>query len=227
MTGPPALDGPSVRRALARGELSDEAFDALFPRSLHRSASRFWTPISVTARVVALLDAQGARRVLDAGSGVGKFCIVGAALAPHIAFSGVEHRPHLVREAERLADRLDLGNVRFTVGDATRCALEELDAAYFFNPFAENIAVDPGDHVDETVELSPARFRVDVQRSEDALQRAKHGFVLATYHGVGGRIPGAYDLVHAERAGTDRLRVWRKVRDGGPARHPFEDLLND
>ena len=39
------------------------------------------------------------------------------------------------------------------------------------------------------------------------------GSVLLTYHGLGGPIPGSYERVHVEPAGTAWLCAWRKGSD--------------
>jgi SAM-dependent methyltransferase len=221
----PALADRALRAALTRAELDDEVFDALYSPEVRRVAHRFWTPLGIAARAAGLLVHFGARRVLDAGAGPGKFCIAGGLAAPAIQFTGVEHRPHLVEEARRIASRLEMANACFVVGDLTRATLRDFDAAYFFNPFAENIYLDPREQFDATVELSKSRFRQDVLRIEEALAAADEGLLVVTYYGFGGRIPVSYDLLHGERAGTDCLRVWRKERAWGPAAYKLEDLL--
>ena len=57
------------------------------------------------------------------------------------------------------------------------------------------------------------QFARDVLRVEEALRAASTGTVVVTYHGSSTRIPTSYDVVHAERAGSDWVRVWRKARD--------------
>ena len=66
---------------------------------------------------------------------------------------------------------------------------------------------------DGTVELSAARFLTDVWLTEVALERAPAGFLLVTYCGFGGRVPGNYELIRSEGICADWLRVWRKTRE--------------
>jgi hypothetical protein len=40
------------------------------------------------------------------------------------------------------------------------------------------------------------------------------GTTVVTYHGLGGRMPGCYELWANERAGSDWLRLWRKTQPG-------------
>jgi SAM-dependent methyltransferase len=217
----PDRDDDALAAALRRAELDDLSFDELYSARVRRVAHRFWTPLHVAERVAVLLEQLGARSVLDAGSGPGKFCIAAGAVAPAMHFTGIEHRPHLVEEARAIATRLSIENARFSVGDIAQCDFGDFDAVYFFNPFAENIYTDRAERFDETVELSDARFRDDILRTERALAAAKVGQLLVTYYGFGGRIPGAYELVCAETAGAEVVRIWRKTRGGGG--HRVED----
>lgn len=189
----------------------DAAFDALYPHLVRVLSSRFWTPVAVARRAARLLAEAGARRVLDVGAGAGKFALVGAAEVPHVRFVGIEQRAALVRIARETAARLRLTNVSFEHGDATRASWEGFDGVYFFNPFAENLFA-PSDQMDSEVVLSRDKFFQDVIRVESALRAARVGTAFVTYHGVGGRVPSCYDVVHTERARSDCLRLWVKKR---------------
>jgi hypothetical protein len=143
---------------------------------------------------------------------VGKFALVAAAAEPALHFVGVEQRTRLVRIARIAAFRLGIENALFLEGDATAACWRDFDGIYFFNPLAENL-FGKGDRIDNDVELSNSRFVRDVLRVEEALRVAPRGTVVVTYHGSSTRIPTSFEVVHAERAGSDWLRVWTKARD--------------
>jgi SAM-dependent methyltransferase len=187
---------------------TDAKFDELLPPTERSVAGRFWTPIGVTRRVVQHLSERGVRRVLDVGSGPGKFCIVGAASAPNIEFVGVEQRPHLVEVADRLARGLGTRNATFRLGDVTTTPWSDFDALYVFNSFAENTFL-PCDRFDDSVELSSIRFVAEVLRVARKLAELPEGTLLLTYHGLGGPIPDAYTRLSVERVGSGWLQVWR------------------
>jgi SAM-dependent methyltransferase len=187
----------------------DTSFDLLFPRELRARSAQFWTPVDVARTAAQLLRKAGARNVLDVGAGVGKFALAAAAAAPEMRFVGIEQRPRLVELARLAAKRLELTNVRFQSGDATRVPLWPFDGLYFFNPFAENLFEDTA-RFDGSVELTRERFVSDVLRVEAALRTAPVGLAMVTYHGMGGRIPSSYELAEDVRARTDWLRLWVK-----------------
>src|ERR1019366_6205983 len=97
----------------------DWAFDSIYPPSIRAISRRYWTPVDVARRAARLLWRAGARRVLDVGSGVGKFVLVAAGAVPEVRFVGVEQRPHLVEVARRAHEQLQLQNALFVVGEAT------------------------------------------------------------------------------------------------------------
>jgi len=190
----------------------DDAFDSIYPPSIRLISRRFWTPVDVARQAARLLHQAGARRVLDVGSGVGKFVLVAAGAMPEMSFVGVEQRPHLVEVARRALERLHLPNVRFVVGEATSSSWRSFDGIYFFNPFAETF-FDLDDRIDDNAELTDANFFRTVVRTERALREAPLGTAVVTYHGMSGRMPACYELAQTTRAGSDWLRLWVKTQE--------------
>lgn len=202
----------SLRRSLCSGDAVDPEFDELYPGRTRAVAGRFWTPLGIARRAATLFEKYDAARILDVGAGPGKFCIAAALAYPAGEFTGIEHRAPLVEVARELALELRVPNARFYVGDATQIRWSDFDGFYFYNPFAENIFIE--EHCfDTSVELSDRRFLSDLLRTEDAMASARLGTCLVTYHRFGGRIPACYELMHAEQAGTNWLRLWMKTRD--------------
>lgn len=168
--------------------------------------------MAVAHQAANLFQHVGVRRVLDVGSGVGKFVLAAAAETPDIAFTGVEHREHLVATARAAQLQLCVPNASFVVGEATDISWSDFDGFYFFNPFAENL-FDRVDRIDSSVELTRERFRHDVIRIECALGAAPLGAAVVTYHGMSARMPGCFEPVESEPAGSDHLRLWVKRRE--------------
>jgi SAM-dependent methyltransferase len=198
-----------LRQSIEAGELvSDRDFDALYPPYVRALSPNFWTPVRVAQRAAKLLAPGPGRRVLDVGSGVGKFCIVAASMAG-VAVTGIEHRRYLVRVARDAALRIDAA-ARFIHGDLSAVEWRSFDAFYFFNPFYENLR-GQGELIDDSVELSQQRFLSDVQIVLDALVHAPEGTRVVTYHGLGAELPPAYRLESSECAGSDALQLWIKA----------------
>jgi SAM-dependent methyltransferase len=204
-------DGPS---SLAD---ADAWFDQHLPRRVRARSLQFWTPVSVAAHAAGIFHKCGAKRILDVGCGPGKFCLVAGFLRPELEVHGVEQRPRLVRQGQRMARYLGVRNVRFSVGDVTRIEWDRYDGFYFFNPFGENM-FRKADRFDDLERFSPTRFGTELLAVERLLAQARVGTVLVTYHGVGGPIPSSYTLVSDERLGSDHVRTWVK---GGHEQPPW------
>ena len=207
-----------VRSLLSRWSAADPAtvrapedveFDRVYPHAIRAISRRHWTPVAVARRAAQLFQRAGARRVLDVGSGVGKFVLVAAAAAPEVSFVGVEQRGRLIEVARTAQLRLRLPNASFVCSEAGEMPWRDFDGLYFFNPFIENLFA-RGDRIDGAMEMTEARFDRDVQRTEGALRASPVGTAVVTYHGMGARIPGCYEPVRSERAGSDFLRLWVK-----------------
>jgi SAM-dependent methyltransferase len=169
----------------------------------------------VAIRAAELLVIDPATRVLDVGSGVGKFCIVGAAVTG-ARFTGIEQRGPLVQVARNTAERLGVAGASFVHGTFDAMRIEDFDAFYFFNPFQENVFSND-DRLDETVELCHERFIADVERAVSLLTCAAVGTRVVTYHGFGGEMPPTYRRMRRERRQTGYLELW--IKDDGPPRH--------
>jgi SAM-dependent methyltransferase len=214
----PSMDGLAARhsdliRDLARRTATDAQFDTLYSEAVQAVSGRFWTPLAVATRAADLFEAHTTRRVLDVGSGPGKFCLAAAAAAPSIAFTGIEQRPQLVEAARRAAGQLGLPNAHFEQGDVTTSKWGDFDGFYFYNPFGENINGEVY-HFDESVELSQRRFIAEILAVERLLLTARVGTTVITYYGFGGRIPLCYELSMEEECGGNVLRGWQKRAAG-------------
>jgi predicted RNA methylase len=171
--------------------------------------------VDAAVRAARLLAAEPGARILDIGSGVGKFCIVAAA-STDARVTGIEHRVRLVEIASAAAARLGV-DVTFKRGTLDDCDPREVDGVYMFNPFAENLCARE-DRIDQSVELSEARFFRDLAATRAFLETARVGTRVVTYCGFGGDLPSSYALALRERC-AGNLELWVKT-DGAPAPAP-------
>jgi len=205
----PPMDSSTPVESPTPRSITEDSFDFIFPEFIRRRSLDFWTPIEVARRAAEFLAPEPDARVLDVGSGVGKFCIVGAAMTG-ASFSGVEQRANLVEIAKTAAREFQISRVDFTVGTIEDIDWCQFDAFYLFNPFEENVFANHG-ALDRSVVLSEARFWADVAFVERKLARLPVGVRVATFHGFGGRIPPSYELVAQHPLCGAVLRFWTKV----------------
>jgi hypothetical protein len=182
---------------------NDSLFTELHPYSVSLMAGRHWTPFHIVKQVIDFLGVPGSR-VLDIGSGAGKFCLLAAYCAPDVELIGVEQRSNLVRSAIRVRKALELPNVSFINANVVDLDLKEYDHFYFYNSFYENI--EDEDRIDCHIPYSEDLYNYYVSYLHKELQRLPIGTRIATYHSGDVEIPPCYQPLQS-LADSD-LKFW-------------------
>ena len=152
----------AIARLRAGEDIADISFDQIYPHRVRSRSSRYWTPVAIARRAATMLVGDRADRVLDIGSGAGKFCLVGA-LTTRAHFVGIEQRRHLVETARSTARYFGADRATYVHGDVGEIDWRQFDAFYCFNAFAENFfSID--ECYDLSVELSPKRRNENLSR---------------------------------------------------------------
>lgn len=146
-------------------------------------------------------------KVLDIGSGVGKFVLAGAYYRPEAFFFGVEQRKNLVLHAEAARNILGLKNAHFFHRNFTGLHFKAFDHFYFYNSFYENL-LDTG-RIDDSIASSPYLYNAYTRAMYKKLEETPIGTRVATFHCLEGKIPPGYQLLE-ERVGT-LLKFWMKT----------------
>jgi SAM-dependent methyltransferase len=185
---------------------NDDAFDSLFPEKIQKLSRIHWTPLEVVKQSVSFLAPAVGTKVLDIGSGVGKFCIAGAHFAPEANFFGIEQRKELLDYAISAKGLTGVTNAYFTNGNFTQLNFDEYDSIYFFNSFAENLYKLA--RIDDSIEYSTSLYIYYANFLIKVLGSMPSGTRLVTYHGYDLEIPSCYELSQ-ELMGGD-LKMWLK-----------------
>ena len=190
--------------------LSDEVFDAMYPEWVQELSEMFWTPVAVALRATELLVTAPGDRILDIGSGVGKFCLVGAAASDGI-FHGIEQRAELVELAHALASQHSWaeGRVEFRQGDMIEEDLSAYEGVYLFNPFFEQTS-GPWVQIDSSIKYSRETQKRYVDTVVDKLSTARNGTRVATYFGFGADLPAGFRKIAYEQFDKGPLEVFVK-----------------
>lgn len=193
---------------LGGGErVSDRQFDLLFPRPVRVLSRRHWTPIPVAIRALELLETDSSTRVLDVGSGVGKFCLV-ASLTGEGKFTGIEQRKSLFDVAVNCANLLGASRASFIHGNLDTLDWSQFDAFYLYNPFYEH--VEPTALIDKNITIGEEHFTYYVKVVENKLRGLPVGTRVAIFHGFGGTLPSNYQRTAKEPFHGDYLELWVK-----------------
>lgn len=202
----------SIRRDFDQNKtVSNIFFDQLYPEQLRRVSSTHWTPVEVAVKAAHFLNYKANCKILDVGSGCGKFCLVGALSQQDCHFTGIEQRDNLTDIASHLAYNLSISNTTFISGNAFDIEWSEFDGFYFYNPFWEN-HLSAELRIDQTVTIGQEIFEEYIRIVTNRLENLKKGTHIVTYHGHGGRFPPTYECVSFQTCGTGQLKVWVKIK---------------
>ena len=188
-----------------RVNVGDEEFNKIYPNRLYNFARRNWTPVEVARHAANFLADKPGKRVLDIGSAVGKFCMIGASCTEG-HFTGVEYRKDLVHISKAIVKSHKLSNIKFIHSNITDINFREFDAFYFFNPFLEHIDVTC--RIDDSIETGEEEHKVYTNYVRDQLALMPVGTRVATYWSNLQEIPLGYQLISARF--NDELKLWEK-----------------
>jgi len=185
---------------------ADEMLNNLYPAAMRTLAYRHWTPLSISSQVIDFLVPENGVRILDIGSGVGKFCLAGGYHKPGADFTGIEQRQNLVRHAEKALDKVGLTNVHFLNNNFTRLNFKEYDHFYFFNAFYENLTC--SDKIDNSIAYTNGLYYYYCRCLCKKLDDMPAGTRIVTFHSLGDEIPLSYQLI--ETCAENLLKFWMK-----------------
>ena len=172
---------------------SETQLGLLYPPSIRALSARHWTPLEISKKVAGFLAPGKKLKVLDIGSGAGKFCLAAAYYEPSVEFYGVEQRKHLVAHAETAKSILGIKNVHFLHQNITQLDFKQFDHFYFYNSFYENL--NDTEKIDGSVTCSPHLYSYYYRCLYKKLEELPAGTRLATYHTISNKIPPDFHLV--------------------------------
>ncbi|QKJ33282.1 class I SAM-dependent methyltransferase [Mucilaginibacter mali] len=184
---------------------TDADFDWIYPEHFQLMSQKQWTPLQVAKSAAGYLNVKGAK-ILDIGSGIGKFCLTAAHLYPDSHFFGVEQRHELVHYAKIAKNYLRLENISFIHANITQVNFKEFDHFYFYNSFYENI--DRENAIDDSIETSYSLYDYYTQYLQSVLKDKPSGTRVVTYQSLGEILPDGYKQI--ESSHFTLLRLWIK-----------------
>jgi len=191
----------------------DTEFDRIFPEPIREVSEYHWSSVEVCRHAAKWLVTGSETRVLDVGSGPGKFCAIGA-VSTRGHFTGVEQRLHLCRIAWGMLDHYKIPRVKILHANVTEVEFNCFDAFYLFNPFQENL--EPALKIDNLVPVRLELYDRYINYVRRELTNVRLGTRVVTFWGDCDEIPPSYECV--ETAFGGELRLWIKRRVGACVR---------
>lgn len=201
------MDKIYIKNAREKWMENDATFHQLYPKEIQLLAKKHWTPIEVARIAADFLVSQKNEKILDIGSGAGKFCIVAGYYKPDAFFYGVEQRKSLIEVAEAAKLKLGITNAFFIEGNFTQLNFNDYHHFYFYNAFFENIA--GTDKIDESIDYSLELYNYYNRYLYKQLETKPAGTKLVTFHSLENEVPRNYTLVDARM--DNLLKCWIKI----------------
>lgn len=189
-------------------EIKDIEFDLMYPIKLKDAVELHFTPIEVAKTAARYLAHKKGVKVLDIGSGAGKFCMIGSACTEGY-FTGIELRESLFATALRISKRYNLLNIEFVHANITDIPFKDFDAFYFFNAFYENVSRLGVGKINNELDLSRDLYDTYSFYVKEQLDSMPVGTKLVTYFSFSKEIPDSYHLQFTDFDG--KLKMWEKV----------------
>jgi len=187
-------------------DIADTNFNAIYPAPICSLARKHWSSVSVSKLASDFLVDRPGTKVLDIGSGAGKFCLIGATNTKG-HFTGVEQRGELVELSTQLSEAHRIHNVKFIHANIMSIKFTDYDAFYFYNSFYENI--DIMNSIDDTVRLSMQLYRQYSLYLVEQLVSLPLGTRFVTFCSPLNIIPQSFRLQDSAHGGL--LKFWEKV----------------
>ncbi|MEP7320833.1 MAG: methyltransferase domain-containing protein [Saprospiraceae bacterium] len=190
----------------ANQDIEDEEFDLLYPKAFRKIAKFHFTPVRVAIKAAIYLANSKTTRILDIGSGLGKFCMIGSVKTKGV-FTGVEFRKELWTISNKIAQKYKVSNVEFIYSNITEIDFKAYDAFYLFNSFYENI--DKSSPVNDEIKMKQHLYQTYSSYVRNQLDKMPKGTRVVTYFSYMKEIPESYKVIKLDFDG--KLKMMKKI----------------
>lgn len=184
----------------------DKDFDAIYPQHIQKLSNPHWTPINICIEASKFLAINEKTKILDIGSGVGKFCFIGASTTQS-QYIGIEQRKELIEISNVIVRKYLIENVNFINDNIININFNNYDCFYFGNPFFENLKI--LNVIDESIQFSKQLYLEYNTYVKKQLLLTKPKTKLATFCDQTGIVPKNFKLIESKFGET--LKLWEKI----------------
>jgi len=193
--------------------ISDQDFDKLYPEDIQNVSQIHWSSIKAIKTAIDFFSAtlKPGAKILDVGSGAGKFCIFGS-LISEFNFTGVEKRKRLFNISNKISSKMKNNNISFVCNDALHLDWNTFDGIYLYNPFYEyKMPLNTGFHIDNEIEFSEEKYEFYTKKIYKKLRLLKPGSIVVVYNGYGGGFPKGYIEKFYKKIDELEMSLWKRI----------------
>jgi hypothetical protein len=191
----------------ANQNIEDKEFDLIYPKSFRKIAEFHFTPVAVAIKAAKYLAHSESTKILDIGSGLGKFCMIGSVVTRSF-FTGVEFRKRLFTASNKIAKKYKLLQVEFIYSNVTEIDFKAYDAFYLFNSFYENI--DQSTAINDEIKMKQHLYQTYSAYVKNQLEEMPKGTRVVTYFSYMKEIPDSYKVIKLDFDG--KLKMMKKIK---------------
>lgn len=194
-----------IFETLKTGEFPlDAEFDRFYPSLSTELSAQHFSSFYACKQALDFFGSDESVRVLDIGSGIGKFCFLGALLSK-CHFTGIELRESLYNWAEKVRSASHMNQIQFILGDFKNLHFESFNCFYLFNPFMEY--KDVKRKIDASILTGKEAYIQLLHTLFNKLDMLPKGIKLVTYHVRLEQIPSDFQLVESKLGNSLRCFV--------------------
>jgi hypothetical protein len=187
-------------------DVADDEFDLIYSKKIKAVSEMHFTPVKIAKMASAYLAAHSGAKVLDIGSGAGKFCMIGSAHTTGY-FYGVEQRKNLCSIAKRISRHYKLTNLQFIHSNILDIEFKTYNAFYFFNSFYENISRLGA--IDNQIPIHRNLYEEYSCYVREQLDTMPMETKLVTYYSFQKEVPDSYKVQFVSL--DEKLKFWKKM----------------
>tara|TARA_B110000211_G_C14038223_1_gene535575 strand:- start:721 stop:1308 length:588 start_codon:yes stop_codon:yes gene_type:complete len=184
---------------------TDADFDGIFKNHISSLSNLHWTPLKVARKAAEWLSIDDNSKILDIGSGIGKFCFIGA-LTTKAEYTGVEQRKNLVKISNKVIKQNKISNTKFVNDNFINIDFDNYTGFYLYNPFWENISNDQ--LIDNKIATSIDLYEEYNKILSLKLTALKPGTLVVTYLMKEENIPISFSIFRHDF--ERNLILWKK-----------------
>lgn len=182
----------------------ENEFNHLLPVEYRNLDKLFWSDTQSISKACEWL--QNCTNIIDLGSGIGKFCMIGTQILSS-NFFGIESKIGLYEIANNLLSNYLQAKVQFKNEDLFNIDLQPYDGIYIYNPFVELIST--GQRIDDSIPLDEEKYNSLHENLEEKLTTCSKDTLIVNNSPINDYFNHHFAFI--DNLEDSNLTLWKKI----------------